>query len=99
VTKNRWSRAENAPTTEGQTCGIARYTTLVVRVTMFDFLTVILLPTCPLSPSCHASRRTCRTKVIFMQTGSSLFLANRFQIDLSCLLKLNGNSYITDRFP
>ena len=24
VTKNRWSRAENAPSTEGQTCGIAR---------------------------------------------------------------------------
>jgi len=62
-------------------------------------LTVILPLSCPLSPSGHASRRTCRTKVIFVQTRSSLFLANRFQIDLSCLLKLNGNSYITDRFP
>ena len=36
TTKNRWSTAENAPTTEGQTCGIARHTTLVVRGTMFD---------------------------------------------------------------
>jgi len=31
VTKYRWSRSESAPTTEGQTCRIARYTTLVVR--------------------------------------------------------------------
>jgi len=35
VTKNRWSTAENARTTEGQTCGIARYTRLIVRGTMF----------------------------------------------------------------
>ena len=29
VTKNLWSKAENATNTEGQTCGIARYTELV----------------------------------------------------------------------
>ena len=36
MTKNRWSTAKNAPTTEGQTWGITWYTTLVVRGTMFD---------------------------------------------------------------
>ena len=37
VTESRWSKAENDPTIKGQTFGIVRHTTLVVRGTMFDF--------------------------------------------------------------
>ena len=40
TTEKRWYMAENAYTTEGQTCGIAQYTTLIVRGTMFDSLYV-----------------------------------------------------------
>ena len=36
TTEKRWYTAENAYTTEGQICAIARYTTLIVRGTMFD---------------------------------------------------------------
>jgi len=36
--ENRWSTFESASTAEGQTCLIARYTTLIVRGAMFDSL-------------------------------------------------------------
>ena len=36
--KNRLSTSENDATAEGQTCWIARFTTLIVRKTMFDSL-------------------------------------------------------------
>jgi len=38
ATEKSWSTSEHASTTEGQTCGVARYTTLIVRGTMFDSL-------------------------------------------------------------
>ena len=38
INENRRSTAENTFTTESQTCGIARYATLIVLGTMFDSL-------------------------------------------------------------
>ena len=98
VTENRLSMSENDVTAEGQTCGIARFTTLIVRKTMFDLLNVYKMTenrwsksenaateegqTCGIARFPHLSKKS-------ISTPASLRTSKRLQIDPLLLLMLN----------